>query len=207
MQIKSFLCGIMHSNCYCLESDGEAVVIDPGYMSEPLLEYLNSEVAVKYIILTHNHFDHIGAVEEVKRITGAPIAISKEDEIGLYDDNYRLSASVHGRYGFANPDLRADVYLSDGDALTFGNEELKVIATPGHTPGGICLLVGNYLFSGDTLFASSIGRTDFIGGSFEKISKSLQKLMSLPDDTVVFAGHGPETTIGREKKTNPYLKF
>ncbi len=207
MIIRTFISGMMRAGCFALESNKEAIIIDPGRMSPQMKEYLQSGIVLKYIVLTHNHFDHIGAVEEVKALTGAPIAISKEDEIGLYDDNYRLSDLVDGRYGYANKDLRADVYLNDGDILKFGDEELKVISTPGHTPGGVSLMVGKYLFSGDTLFASSIGRTDFLGGNFDVLKESLKKLLALPDETLVYPGHGPITTIGEEKRNNPYIKF
>ena len=208
MEIKVLRLGLIRTNCYLVSTDKAAIVIDPGFISNETEDFLKeNEGKERLILLTHNHFDHIGAVEEVKALTGAPIAISKEDEIGLYDDNYRLSNLVDGRYGYANKDLRADVYLNDGDVLKFGDEELKVISTPGHTPGGVSLMVGKYLFSGDTLFASSIGRTDFLGGNFDVLKESLKKLLALPDETLVYPGHGPITTIGEEKRNNPYIKF
>ncbi|SKC70110.1 MBL fold metallo-hydrolase [Maledivibacter halophilus] len=206
MYIERVVTGIYAANCYLLgcEKTNEAAVIDPGGDADDILKKINKNVLdVKYIILTHGHGDHIGAVREIKEKTGAKILIHSKDEALLKDAEKNLSSLMSG------PDvsLTADRLLNDGDIVDVGELELKIIHTPGHTPGGISIKVEDVLITGDTLFAGSIGRTDFEGGSFEKIIKSIKnKLLIYDDSTKVLPGHGPASTIGNERAKNPFLR-
>lgn len=206
MKTKVFQVGIIDTNCYLVtdEESGESVLIDPGAMS-PRLEAALKEHNVKYILLTHGHYDHILGVAQAKRITGADVLISGEDAPCLYDDELSR-AGLH----FPEPQehLYADRTLSDGDVITLGNKEIKVISTPGHTVGCVCYVFGedNLIFSGDTLFQLSIGRTDFKGGSMSQMMSSLSKLSKIQGEFAVFPGHGPATTLEFEKQNNPYMR-
>lgn len=206
MYIERVVTGIYAANCYLLgcEKTNEAAVIDPGGDADDILKKINKNVLdVKYIILTHGHGDHIGAVREIKEKTGGKILIHSKDEALLKDAEKNLSSLMSG------PDvsLTADRLLNDGDIVDVGELELKIIHTPGHTPGGISIKVEDVLITGDTLFAGSIGRTDFEGGSFEKIIKSIKnKLLIYDDSTKVLPGHGPASTIGNERAKNPFLR-
>lgn len=206
MIVKSLEVGPIMANCYILgcEKTKEAVVIDPGGDSDRILMTLaEKELKVKYIINTHGHFDHVGANKKMKEVTGAPIMIHAEDEPMLAQLD-RAAASF-GLSAENSPD--ADKNIGDGDEISFGKITLKVIHTPGHSKGGISLYTKGYLFVGDTLFAGSIGRTDLPGGDYNTLISSIkEKLFVLPQETVVYTGHGPETTISREKKSNPFLR-
>lgn len=206
MIIERFEPGAFGTNCYLVtdESTLEGVIIDPGEGAEQILKRVKElELSVKYILLTHGHPDHIGAVSEVKKATGAELAIHPDD-----------APYLRGRPGqggmfhqSADPPPEADRMLQDGDTISAGGLHLKIIHTPGHSPGGICLLTDNILFSGDTLFNGSIGRSDFPGGSGPQLLNSIHtRLMVLPDETIVYPGHGPETTIGAERQGNPFLR-
>jgi hydroxyacylglutathione hydrolase len=176
MEIKKITVGGLDNNCYVLVSEGNGIIIDPGDEPEKILSGVQ-ELHVEIILATHRHFDHITALKQVKEVTGAEAAIHRLDWVDGFDRE-----------------------LSDGQIITFGAEQLKVIHTPGHTPGGCCFLVGNKLFSGDTLFPNGHGNTMFPGGNEADILRSIrEKLMVLPDATMVYPGHGPETTIGRER--------
>lgn len=180
----------------------EGFLLDPGFL-DPTIEQKVEEhkVRVKGIINTHAHLDHIGAIEHFKRKYGVELWMHKAEEFVL---GY---ASESGRM-FGVPDIEVpsiDHEIKEGDKLYLGEHEFIVIETPGHTPGGVCFYTKGHIFVGDTLFAGSIGRTDLPGGDYPTIMKSLEKFLHIPDDTVVYSGHGPETTIGQEKKTNPYL--
>jgi len=193
MIIKRFTVGWLSTNCYVVgcEETKEAVVIDPGMDSEretgPILDFIKQNgFRIKYIINTHGHPDHISGNAVMKEATGAPILIHENDA----------------------ERVQADRKLHDGDALQVGTFKLVVLHTPGHTPDGISLLGDNVVFTGDALFAGSIGRTDFLGGSFKELINSIKtKLLSLPDSFKVYSGHGPSTTIGDEKKHNPFLQM
>lgn len=195
------------ANCYILgcERTKEAVVLDPGDEADKVLMTLSGdELKVKHIINTHGHFDHVGANKRLKEVTGAELMIHREDEPMLSE------LSTHARaFGLsADNSPGADRYLADNDRIEFGDHALTVIHTPGHSRGCICLYSepDKVLFSGDTLFAGSIGRTDLPGGDFDTLISSIKtRLFNLPDDTVVYTGHGPETSIGREKKINPFF--
>jgi glyoxylase-like metal-dependent hydrolase (beta-lactamase superfamily II) len=191
----------------------EALVVDPGDEVSRILELLGRhKLTVKAIVSTHAHIDHVGGLSKLHKYTGAPVMMHRED-LPLYQAMDVQAAFL----GVMPPDI-TDVHqlLTDGDALQWGSLEAQVIHTPGHTPGSVSLympsdagkvtLAAPQLFAGDTLFAGSIGRTDLWGGSMEEILDSLRgKLMALPDDTVVHPGHGPTTSIGEERQSNPFL--
>ena len=203
MEIKTLTLGNIAVNCYLLLSEKAAVVIDPGFESETVLDFLkNVQNKERLIILTHAHYDHIGYALELSRQTNTKIAIGKFDNEALLNSYVNLAVMFHTEL----EPFSADLLLKDGDGFAVGDIEFKVIHTPGHTVGSISLLVDNVLFSGDTLFKESIGRTDFLGGSFGEIEKSVKKLYTLPEDTIVMAGHGENTTIGYEKNYNPYIR-
>jgi hydroxyacylglutathione hydrolase len=194
------------ANCFILgcETTKEAAVIDPGDDADRILMILAKEnLTVKYLVNTHGHFDHVGANKRMKEVTGAPLAIHTEDVPML--SQLSRSAASFGLAAENSPE--PDLLLHDGDTVTFGDITLKVIHTPGHSRGGICLYTKGHLFAGDTLFAGSIGRTDLPGGDYDTLIASIkEKLLALPDDTVVYTGHGPETTIANEKRMNPFLR-
>ena len=177
MNIKRIVVGCMDNNCYIIESERAGVIIDPGDEAKKIIEAAR-DLEIGLILATHRHFDHINALQQVKNAIGAKAAIHLMDWVA----------------GF-------DVRLEDGQRIQFGKETLSVIHTPGHTPGGCCILVDKYLFSGDTLFPNGPGNTAFPGGDEQAILRSIrEKLMLLPDDTVVYPGHGAATTIGRERR-------
>ncbi len=205
MIIKTLAVGPIMANCFILgcEQTLEAAVIDPGDDADRILRALaESKLTVKMIINTHGHFDHVGANKRMKEVTGAPLMIHPLDAPML--DQLSRSASAWGLAADNSP--APDRMLDEGDTITFGRITLTVIHTPGHTPGGISLYTDPHLFVGDTLFAGSIGRTDFPGGSFESLKQSIQqKLFVLEDDVTVHTGHGPATTIGEERRFNPFV--
>lgn len=194
------------ANCYILgcEETKECAVIDPGDETDRILLALaESALKVKYILNTHGHFDHVGGNKKMKDATGADILIHPLDAPMLNS----LSASA-ANWGFSADDSPApDRTIEDGDTISFGNITLKVLHTPGHTPGGVSFYTNGNIFAGDTLFQGSIGRTDFPGGDYETLISGVRnKLFVLEDDVNVFPGHGPATTIGREKRFNPFFR-
>ncbi|MFC2336532.1 MAG: MBL fold metallo-hydrolase [Negativicutes bacterium] len=204
MKIKSLVVGPVAANCYILsDATGEGAVIDPGGDAAAILDYIKQEkIKVKVILNTHGHSDHIAANDEVRDATGAPLYIHPADMNMLIDPRANLSVFM----GEAVTSRPAEYRLEEGDTVRFGTSELKVLHTPGHSPGGVCLIGDGVVFSGDTLFAESVGRTDFPGGSTEQLIQEIkEKLMPLPDDTLVYPGHGPATTIGWERQYNPYI--
>lgn len=198
--------GIYQANCYIIndETTGDAAIIDPGGDFPEIKAYLEDKgLKPKYIIVTHAHVDHIGALKELKDYSGASVCIHSGDHDMLRNKRRNMSAGM----GSQPVEMEADRLLEDGEIIKLGTTELQVIHTPGHSRGGICIYCQGHLFSGDTLFACSIGRTDLEGGSFEELIASIkEKLLILPDDTEVFPGHGPSTTILIEKKRNPFLR-
>jgi hydroxyacylglutathione hydrolase len=204
--IKTLALGPIMANCFIVgcENTKSAVVIDPGdEVTKILMSLADSKLTVKYIINTHGHFDHVGANKRLKDATGAPILIHKSDADMLAQVS--LSAMAFGMSGENSPP--ADRTIEEGDKITFGDITLTVLHTPGHSLGGVSLCGGGVVFVGDSLFAGSIGRTDFPGGDYDTLITSIKtKLFPLGDDVVVYSGHGPATTIGREKRFNPFLQ-
>ena len=190
------------TNCYVIvdETSHEAMVIDPGAEVEKILKMLDILGAdLKYIFVTHCHADHIGALDSLKEARGGKILISRDDSRGLYDSSINLSYYTETH----NPELEADSRVDDGDLIHLGKLEFKVIATPGHTKGGICLYCESekLVFTGDTIFSGAWGRTDLPTGSMEEIMDSIMnKILVLPDDTIIYPGHGRST---RERKKKP----
>jgi glyoxylase-like metal-dependent hydrolase (beta-lactamase superfamily II) len=197
--------GPLQTNCYILadEDSKETVVIDPGGdFGEIDRQLQESKLKVKYIVLTHGHFDHTGALGRLKRATGAEVLIHEQD------------ASMLSHAGGGQPFLMeagedpnpADRTLREGDKIKFGEYSLEVLHTPGHSPGGISLLIDSMVFVGDSLFCGSIGRTDLPGGSLRQLINSIKnKLLTKGDECAVFPGHGPPSTIGQERRNNPFL--
>ena len=207
MRMKSFTVGPLGVNCYVLQDDfsDAGLVIDPGGNAEELLQYLKQEhISLQTIVNTHGHGDHIGADDRLRQATGARLLIHAADAPMLADARANLSAYM----GFTVQAAPADAILQDGETLQVGHMSFTVLHTPGHSPGGICLFGEGVLFSGDSLFAESIGRCDFPGASETELVAALQKkILPLPDDVKVYPGHGPGTTIGWERQHNPYLQF
>ncbi|MBU5439645.1 MBL fold metallo-hydrolase [Tissierella sp. MSJ-40] len=206
MKILRIPAGIYAANCYIIypEDKKEGIVLDPGGDVEDIIAAIDrNDLNIKYIILTHGHADHIGGVKGLKDKLGVPVMIHEKDRELLIDGDKNLSSVM----AMGTVEIEPDVLLKDGDKIEFGGLAAEVIHTPGHTPGGICLKIGDNLFTGDTLFAGSIGRTDFLGGSYEEIIKSIkEKLVIYPDNTQVYPGHGPSSTIKNEKSSNPFLR-
>ena len=205
MILKKLVVGPFGTNCYIVgsESNKEGMIIDPGDEAKQILKRVKDlELDIKLIVLTHGHLDHIGALEEVKEATGAELAIHADDAC------YLQERPLNAAFGLSYPDTPPpDRLLKGGDSIDVGNLHFLVVHTPGHSLGGICLLGQGVVFSGDTLFNYGIGRTDFTGGSYNQLMNSIHtKLMVLPDDTTVYPGHGPDTTIGAERQGNPFLR-
>ncbi len=206
LTIQSFAVMPFDENCYVVSDDtGEGVVIDPGGMAKQILAYIReAKISVKAVLDTHGHCDHIGANDAIRDETGAPLYIHKEDAAMISDMKLNLSAFM----GFRVISRPAEHLLSEGDKISFGQSELEVIHTPGHTKGGVCFVGEGVAFTGDTLFAGSIGRSDFPGGSERDLIGNIKKkLLVLPDETKVYSGHGPSSEIGWERRCNPYLQW
>lgn len=206
MIIKRVIVSAYETNCYivgCPETRLGAV-IDPGDDGDNIIDQIKKlELDIKYIILTHGHIDHINAVRDVKEFSGADILIHEKDKEMLTSSYENLSVFTGDNIN----QPKADKTLNDGDKIQIGNLIFHVIHTPGHSPGSISLKTGIYIFSGDTLFAGSIGRTDFPGGSYNAIIRSIkEKLLIYDGDILVLPGHGPETTLESEKNFNPFLR-
>ena len=210
MQIDNFVLGDFETNCYLLRSDPEAkecLIIDPGFSAEPLLEFLKKEsLQPTRIILTHGHCDHIEGIKLLlENFNGISISIGKDDAEMLTSCRHNLSLLMGAPFKLKPP----DELLEDGDLIELDNIKLEVLATPGHSPGGVSFFCRDdaVVFAGDCLFAGSIGRTDFPNASSKTLLDSIrQKLLTLPDQTRVYSGHGPETSIEIEKRTNPFLR-
>ncbi|MGI6343797.1 MAG: MBL fold metallo-hydrolase [Bacillota bacterium] len=205
LEIRVASMGPFKTNCYLLveQESGEAMLVDPAGSAEQLAALLGEAAgSVRYIVNTHGHADHIAGNRAAKGLCGAEILIHAADAPLLLD-----ATDVVFRYlGLTEPSPPADRLLRDGDEIRLGNCVFRVLHTPGHTPGSICLLAEDLLLSGDTLFAGSIGRYDLPGGDFDRLMASLEKLVQLDDMVTVYPGHGPKTNIVHEKKTNPHLR-
>ena len=206
MKIERKPSGMLGANTYLVwdEKSLKGFIVDPGGFDDSLVSLIEKEaVKPEYIILTHGHGDHIGGVPKYKELYPdiKLVACEAEREF-LLDPGVNESAELC----FRELRLTADIYVADGDTLKVGDMELKFIHTPGHTPGGMCIYTDGALFSGDTLFRYSIGRTDFPGGDFKALIDSIkEKLFCLPDDTIVYPGHMDSTEIGKEKRHNPFV--
>ncbi|HEY6011305.1 MAG TPA: MBL fold metallo-hydrolase [Nitrospirota bacterium] len=197
--------GPLQVNCFILadEKTKEAVVIDPGDDAGDILKVIREKgLLVRYLVNTHGHFDHVGANRALKEATGALLLIHEGDAPVMA--SAPLQSSAFGMEEISSPP--ADRFVKHGDVITAGEVKLKVLHTPGHSPGGISLLEDGMVFTGDALFAGSIGRTDLPGGDLLTLLRAIKtNLMTLPDDTRVFCGHGPASTIGEERRENPFL--
>ena len=206
MKIVAMEVGVIGTNCYLVinEEQKTGVVIDPGGDADQILEKIRQKgIAIEAIFLTHGHSDHIMAVDEVREVTGAKVYISEADADMLTKASSNLSVYM----GAGREFKAADEFLIDGETITAAGLKFQVVATPGHTKGGICLLCGDTVFCGDTIFSESIGRTDLPGGSYSQILHSIKtKIMVLPDEMKLLPGHGPATTIGWERRRNPFLQ-
>lgn len=203
MKVISEKFGSMDNNCSLIidEKTNQSALVDCNEFSQKMIDMIG-DTDLKYILLTHGHFDHIIGVKSVKEKYGAQVVISKEDEPML--NSSKLSLAVFCNAPQNNVD--ADIIVKDGDEITLGETKIKVMATPGHTSGSVCYIAENCIFSGDTLFYCSCGRTDFPSGSPEQMVSSLQKLKALDGDYKVYTGHNNLTTLDFERKNNPYMK-
>jgi len=205
MILKNLVVGPLAANCYIVGSEAskEGMIIDPGDEAEVILRNVKDlGLEIKSIVLTHGHIDHIGALKEVKEATGAEVAIQTDEGKSLQGQ------SLSTMLGLSYPTpLPPDRLLKDGDSIDIGDLHFLVLHTPGHSPGCICLLGQGVVFSGDTLFNYGIGRADLPGSNYSQLMNSIHtKLMTLPDNTTVYPGHGPDTTIGTERSGNPFLQ-
>ena len=204
MYINKLIVGPLATNCYIVanETTNYCAVIDPGDDYEKIMYEIDSKgYIISQIIITHSHIDHIGAVDALKSASSAKVIVSENDGAVFNSSNFTLASML----GNLAPVTKPDILVKDGDTLSICGYEAQIISTPGHTPGSICIYFKNegVLFSGDTLFYESIGRTDFPGGSYQSISNSIKnKLFNLPDNTKVYPGHNSETTILHEKESN-----
>jgi len=206
---KAFEVGMLSTGCYVVncKDTSEAVIIDPGFDSQAerdeIASYINdSGFNLKYIVNTHGHPDHTAGNTAIKNIFRVPVCIHADDAYMLGDSGMETSRF----FGYNSVSPAADILLHEGDYVRFGDITLRVVHTPGHSFGSIVLLGETEVFTGDTLFAGSIGRTDFPGSSDREMQLSLSKLLRLPNYFVVYPGHGPQTTIGEEKRVNPFLR-
>jgi len=201
VEIQSFVTTPFAENAYVITDSGEAMVVDPGEATPELLDAIEG-FRVTTLVNTHAHIDHVGGNAEIKRRTGAEFvchANAREmlDSIPMQGQMFGLSVE---------PSPAPDRLIAEGDTLQVGNVTLKIVDVPGHAPGHIALVGDGFVVSGDVLFAGSIGRTDLFGGDMDLLMESIRtKLLPLPDDTVVLSGHGPPTTIGRERTSNPFI--
>jgi len=210
MIVHTFIMGMFSTNCYvaACEETAEAIIIDPGFdtadEAEKICKFISENNLIpRYIVNTHGHPDHTCGNGTMKRKLNVPILIHEHDGHMLGETGKRISEY----FGFKDSSPQADILLHDTDMIRFGKTALKVIHTPGHSRGSISLLGEKEIFTGDTLFAGSIGRTDFPESSEQDMQQSLNKLAHLPNTLIVYPGHGPRTTIGEEKNSNPFLQY
>lgn len=195
--------GGYQTNCYIVyDEENHGFIVDPGAQFSLIKKALDQyEIIPEMVILTHSHGDHIGALKEVVEHYGIPTVIHERELEFLKSPHLNLSGAM-GLSQYVPKDIRT---VKEGDVIDFHGHELKILHTPGHTPGGMSILSGKLLFSGDTLFFGSIGRTDFPGGSYKDIIDSIRRLVALPDDTIILSGHGQESVVKFEREHNPFL--
>lgn len=202
MYMETISTGLLDSNCYITGDEGSAFVIDAGADHRDILQILILQhLTLEYIVLTHAHADHVLNAGKLRDATGAKLVIHEYDALLLGDPLMNCSAL----FGFNKVFGPADICVKDRDSINVGGIKLEFIHTPGHTPGSMCILAERRLFSGDTLFRLGAGRTDFAGGDPAKLAGSLKRLAELDDSIEVYPGHGPATTIGFERRNNPFL--
>jgi glyoxylase-like metal-dependent hydrolase (beta-lactamase superfamily II) len=204
VEVHTLVVGALQTNCYVLRSQQEVVVVDPGDEGERILRFLNDlGVKPRRIVATHAHFDHVLAVDTIRDKLKAPFLIHRGD-LPILES---MQSRVRQVTGFqVPPPPKVDDFLKDGDTVPLGRETVKVLHTPGHSPGSISLYVDRHVLTGDALFNQSIGRTDLPGGDLRTLVHSIrEKLFKLDDETIVYPGHGPETTVGDEKLANPFV--
>lgn len=206
LTIKSYSVGELETNCYmvCDKQSGEAALVDPGAEEASLTQDIKAilgDTSLKYILLTHGHFDHIAGVKFYKELTGAKVVISEGDKEFPCNDSLNLSFRHFEVEGFS-----PDIVVRDNDILMLGTCEIRVIETPGHTMGSVCYVIGDNIFTGDTIMRGSIGRTDFPTSSFSDMKKSLLKLANIRGDYKLFCGHGDRSLLSFERENNPFIK-
>ena len=201
MKIDTIIVGPLQVNCFMIYDEGsdDAIVVDPGDEAEKIIRLIEDrKLQVSRIVCTHAHFDHVGAVARLKGKTGAAVMLHKGDL-----DIYMRADKQGALWGFHIEQPPApDMHMLEGDEIAVGRFRLKVLHTPGHSPGGICLYGEGVIITGDTIFAGSVGRTDFPGGSLEELKRSFARIITLPAQTRMFPGHGPLSTVGNEKENN-----
>lgn len=204
MIIKRLAVGPLEANVYIVgdEETKRAIIVDPGDEPDRILDEVKSlNLKVESVICTHAHFDHVGAAGDIKKETGAKILLHKSDL-----ETYALTKDQAALWGYSVDDLpEPDDFVEEGDEIKVGTLSFKVLHTPGHSRGGICLYGEGALITGDTIFQGSVGRTDFPGGSIEELKTSFKRIIDLPEKTKIYSGHGPETTVGNEKKYNFFV--
>lgn len=203
IDIKSVLLGELGNNCYLItdSATGKAALVDCTEAGSKMLDFIG-DADLEYILLTHGHFDHIGGVKEISEKYSAKVVISSEDAPMLSSGRHSLAVFC----GAKQNNTEADIIVKDGDIITLGETKIKVMATPGHTKGGVCYIADDCIFTGDTLFFCSCGRTDFPGGSFSEIKQSLKRLADLSGDYKLYPGHERVTTLAFERQNNPYMR-
>ena len=208
MKIQLFVENAIQTNCWCIidEETNDAIIIDLGGGFEKISEYIKEQNAnLKYVLCTHGHFDHIMGIPKMQQTNPEiPVYMSQKDLYMTTEINNSLRMfGIYGNY----PDVKVDKFLAENTKLKIGNQEIIIIETPGHTQGGLCFKINNHLFSGDSLFNREIGRCDLPGGDYDTLISSLKnKIITLPEETIVYPGHGSTTTIKFEKQYNPYLQ-
>ncbi len=202
MEIKCIMMGGNAANCYLVKTDDVMLVVDPYFADQRIVDFLNQDSYIpKYILLTHCHYDHILGAEKLRDMCGAKIAIGEKDEIGLRDTAISLSQYV----GLEQKPFSADITFADGDVFNVGSTEINIIHTAGHTAGSVCYMIEDSIFTGDTLFEGTVGRTDFPTGNFNALKASLERLKALGQDYKLYPGHGLATNLYREMRLNPYM--
>ncbi len=197
MTIHTLPLGYLQTNCYIVSNGSRCIAIDPGADTGKALAFLQEQgLALEAILLTHGHFDHVGAVEALAKATGCEVWIHESD----------FSATDLRMFPLADTDLPEIFFFEADDRLDFAGLDISVMETPGHTPGSVCFLIENAMFAGDTLFSGSVGRTDLPGGNMLQMHRSLAQLKKIAEDYTVYPGHGPKTTLDREKRVNPFLR-